>query len=450
MLVNLKEVSIHRLQEWYREGKLTVADAVLFYLDRIKRLDQGEGGLNSVLELNPDALASAQELDCQGYQEKKILYGIPVLLKDNIDTADGMHTSAGSLALAASKPKQDAELVTRLRECGAVILGKTNMTEFANYMTAHMPNGYSSRGGQVMNAYDRGKDPSGSSTGSGVAVTANLCMASIGTDTCNSILGPGITSGIVGFRPSTGAVSAQGIVPISFTLDTAGPFARTVEDAAIMFAAMTGQAITRDTQESIAGKVILYNSWRSKDREDWLEYTEEAVQRLEEAGAIIKRIELPETPHIMDVMKYEFKYSMNRYLKELNGACPVKTLQEIIDFNNRQPEKTLRYGQTLLIDAQENTSGNLDELQYLEIQEDRKASMEAVREQLKDADLCIMYSYNNILQYTGLPGITIPYGMKQDKMPAVLQLTALTDQKLLEGAYIIERTIGQRIEPKLN
>lgn len=447
--MNLNEITIARLQDMYQNKTLTVKEAVQSYLHRINEYDQGEGGLNSVLEVNPDALQIAEELDFIGFQKYMLLYGVPVLIKDNIDTADQMHTSAGSLALANSIASSDAELVKRLRESGAVILGKTNMTEFANYMTDHMPNGYSSRGGQVKNAYNREKDPSGSSSGSGVAAAANLCTASIGTDTCNSIVGPGIASGIVGFRPSTGTISQQGIIPISFTLDTAGPFTRTVEDAAILFAAMTGQEVIQDKQESIRGKVIAYNTWRAKDSEEWLEYTEEAVQKLEEAGAIIKRMEIPETPYIMDVMKYEFKYAMNRYLKELPANNPIQTLKDIIDYNNRNAETALRYGQTLLVDAQENASGNLDDAPYQNILKDRQEWMKRIREQLKGTDFCIMYSFSSILQYTELPAITIPYGVKEDGMPTVLQLTALTDRDLLENAYIVERAIGKRIEPKL-
>ena len=448
-MMNLKETTILQLQEMYQKGTITVGEAVRYYIQRIKEYDQGEDGLNSILEINPDALAIAEELDAMGYQKEKLLYGIPIIIKDNIDTADRMHTSAGSLALADSIASSDAELVKSLRESGAVILGKANMTEFANYMTDHMPNGYSSRGGQVKNAYNKEKDPSGSSSGSGVAVTANLCTASIGSDTCNSIVGPGIASGIVGFRPSTGAISQKGIIPISFTLDTAGPFTRTVEDVAILFAALTGQEVVRDKLASIKGKVIAYNGWRSKDREEWLEYTEEAVWKLEEAGAFIKRLEIPETPYIMDVMKYEFQYAMNQYLKGLPENYPIRTLQDIIEYNNRNAKKALRYGQTLLVDAVENASGSLMEEAYQNILKDREEWMRRIREELKGTDFCIMYSFSSILQYTGLPAITIPYGVEEDGMPQVLQLTALTDQQLLENAYIVERTIGKRVEPKL-
>lgn len=445
---DLSEITILGLQEMYRNKVISVSDVVREYRKRIQEIDKCENGLNSVLEINPDALEIAERLDRQGFDDR-LLYGVPILIKDNINTADRMHTSAGSLALADSVAAEDAYLIKMLRASGAVILGKTNMTEFANYMTEHMPNGYSSRGGQVRNPYGRKKDPSGSSTGSGVAVAANLCAASIGSDTCNSIVGPGIANGIVGFRPSTGAVSQNGIIPISFTLDTAGPFTRTVQDAAVMYAALTGKTVVRDNKDNIRGKVIGYNTWRSGEQEEWLTWTENAVSELERAGAVIKRFELPETPYIMDVMKYEFKYAMNKYLEGLPSKYPIRFLKDIIEYNKKRPQEALRYGQVLLTDAQENTSGNLDEVIYVKILKDRKARMQRVREQMKDLDFCIMYSYNNILQYTALPAITIPYGLQGNGMPAVLQLTALSDEKLLENAYIVERTIGSRVKPKL-
>ncbi len=446
---NITEITIEELQSLYQQKKLTVKEAVETYIRRIEEYDQGEYGLNSVLEINPEALKIAEKLDREGRQDNQLLYGVPILIKDNIDTADQMHTSAGALALADSYAREDAELVKRLREKGAVILGKTNMTEFANYMTEGMPNGYSSRGGQVHNPYNREGDPSGSSSGSGVAVAANLCAASIGSDTCNSIIGPGTANGIVGFRPSIGAISQKGIIPISFTLDTAGPFTRTVKDTALMFAGLTGRPLVEDIREEIKGKVVGYNTWQSKDTEDLLPYTEQAIAVLEKAGAFIRRISIPEAPHIMDVMKYEFKYAMNQYLSKLRLEYPIRTLADIIEFNQLHPDAALKYGQTLLTDAQENATGRLDETEYLEIMKDRKNCMLEVKEQLQGVDFCLMYSYNSILMYTGFPAITIPYGLKEDGMPAVLQMTAINDEKLLQYAYIVERLLGKRVEPRL-
>ncbi len=445
----ISEITIEELQQQYRLKTVSVRKTVEEYISRIREVDQGEDGLNSVLEINPDALQIADRLDLEGRQENQLLYGVPILLKDNIDTADRMHTSAGALALADSYALEDAELVKRLREQGAVILGKTNMTEFANYMTEGMPNGYSSRGGQVRNPYNRREDPSGSSSGSGVAVAANLCVASIGSDTCNSIIGPGTANGIVGFRPSMGAVSQKGIIPISFTLDTAGPFTRTVRDAALMFAGLTGKALVQDIDEDIRGKVVGYNVWKSKDSEELLPYTEQAVAALEKAGAIIKRISIPEAPQIMEIMRYEFKSAMNSYLSRLPKEYPIRTLADIIEFNKIHSEQALRYGQSLLIDAQKNASGRLDEAEYLAVLRDRQVRLLEVREQLRSVDFCLMYSYNSILMYTGFPAITIPYGWKANGMPAVLQMTAISDEKLLQHAYTVERLLGKRVKPDI-
>lgn len=448
--MNLAEITIEELQHSYQQKKLTVKEVVEEYISRIRQYDEGENGLNSVLEINPEAALIAQELDQRGKQDGQLLYGVPVLIKDNIDTADRLHTSAGSLALAGSSAEEDAELVKRLREAGAVILGKTNMTEFANYMTEGMPNGYSSRGGQVLNPYNRKGDPSGSSSGSGVAVAANLCTASIGSDTCNSIVGPGTANGIVGFRPSIEAISQKGIIPISFTLDTAGPFTRTVKDAALMYAGLTGRDFVQAfSEEDIKGKVIGYNVWKSKEEEDLLPHTEQAIEELSKAGAIIKRISIPESPHIMEVMKYEFKFAMNRYLSTLPASYPIRTLADIIEFNKLHSKEALKYGQTLLTDAQENASGELVDAEYLEIMRDRQIRILEVREQLRDVDFCMMYSYNSIMMYTGFPVITIPYGLKEDGMPAVLQMTAMSNEVLLQHAYTVERLLGRRVEPRL-
>ena len=340
--------------------------------------------------------------------------------------------------------------VKTLRKNGAVILGKTNMTEFANYTTQDMPNGYSSRGGQVKNPYNKEKDPSGSSSGSAVACAANLCAASIGSDTCNSIVAPGLTNGIVGLRPTTGVISQNGIIPISFTLDTAGPFTRTVEDAAVMFAGLTDTPVIEENGVSLKGMTIGYNEWNPGNLpEQVIRKTEEAIRELERQGARIKRLEIPKTKNIMNTMKYEFKHAMNRYLKTLPVSYPIKTLKDIIDYNNRHAETALRYGQTCLRDAEENTTGRLDEAVYQELLRDRQESMRMIRDQLEGIDLCIMLCYNNILQYTQLPVITIPCGLYEDGMPFGIYMTALKDNQLIRNAFAVERAVGNRVMPKL-
>ncbi len=447
---NLNEITITQLQTLLMNKTISVKELVQEYCERIRQLDSGENGLNSVLEVNPDAIAIAEELDRQGNENHRLLYGVPILLKDNIDTADQMHTSAGSLALANSYASADAKLVTSLRSKGAVILGKTNMTEFANYTTQNMPNGYSSRGGKVQNPYNKEKDPSGSSTGSAVAVAANLCAASIGSDTSNSIVGPGLIHGIVGLRPSTGVISQKGIIPISFTLDTAGPFTRTVTDAAIMYAGLTNKQVIKDNAENLKGKTIGYNEWNQEDMsKEAIEKTEQVIKELEKAGAVVKRIVIPKTKNIKDIMKYEFKYAMNRYLNTLPEEFPIRSLTDIIEFNNRNLEQAAKYGQTYLIEAEENTSGKMEETIYKEIMKDRVECMIKVREQMRGMDLCIMLSYNNIMQYTELPVITLPCGLFDDGMPFGIMMAANTDSQLLENSYAVERLVGQRVVPML-
>jgi len=238
MTFNLEGATIADIQTAVATKEISYKELVLLYLERIAAVDSCEGGLNSVLEINPDALAIAAFMDDERAKGvlKGSLHGIPIMLKDNINTGDKMHTSAGSLALADNSMGfgMDADIVRNLRENGAIILGKVNMTEFANWIAEDMPCGYSSRGGQVKHPYNREADPLGSSTGSAVAVAAKLCVASVGTETCGSIIGPSSACGVVGIKPTAGLLSSNGIVPISNTLDTPGPIARTVRDAAIL------------------------------------------------------------------------------------------------------------------------------------------------------------------------------------------------------------------------
>ncbi|HKL99002.1 MAG TPA: amidase family protein [Mobilitalea sp.] len=449
-MINIREITISEIQKMLSTKTITVKELVQEYIDRIYTLDKGENGLNSVLEINPEALRIAVDLDIQGNYEGKPLYGIPILIKDNIATADLMHTSAGSLALSDSYVSYDADIVKTLRKNGAVILGKTNMTELANYMTMNMPAGYSCRGGQVLNPYDREKDPSGSSTGSAVAVAANLCATSIGTDTSNSIIAPALINGIVGLRPTTGVISQRGIIPISFSLDTAGSFTRTVEDAAIMYAGLTDTPMIREDSADLKGKIIGYNEWNPDAMpEETIVRMEEVVRSLEMAGATIKRVTIPKTIHIKNLMKYEFKYAMNQYLKSLPKDYHIKTLKDIIEYNKQHPKDALRYGQTYLLDAEENTSGNCDEVIYHEALRDREECTRSIREQLQGMDMCIMQSFNNILQYTSMPVITIPCGLYKDGMPFGIYMTANNDRQLIKSALTVSKIVGARVEPRL-
>ena len=238
----LIEATISELNDKLHTGEITSHDLVLMYLDRIAEIDQSGPSINSMIEVNPDALHIAASLD---YERKTKgsrgpLHGIPVVIKDNIDTGDNMHTSAGSLALAESYAKEDAFLVKKLREAGAIILGKANLTEWANFMAEKMPTGYSSRGGQVLNLYGADFMVGGSSAGSAAAIAANLAVVSVGTETSGSILSPASQNSLVGIKPTVGLISRTGVIPISHTQDTAGPMARTVTDAAVLLQALQG------------------------------------------------------------------------------------------------------------------------------------------------------------------------------------------------------------------
>ncbi len=446
---DLNEITILELVIMLRNKTLSAKELVQHYISRIQRLDQGKNGVNSILEINTEAVEIAEQLDKKGFKGAGMLAGIPILLKDNINTADFMHTSAGSLALAESYAPCDADIVKVLREKGAILLGKTNMTEFANYMTQGMPSGYSSRGGQVKSPYISKENPSGSSSGSAVAAAANFCVASIGTDTCNSIIAPGLKNGIVGFRPSIGALSRKGIIPISRTLDTAGPMARTVTDTAILYSELTNTQLTTSSMIDFNGITIGINEW-GKDvmTEEEAIKMDNIIKELESAGAGLKKIEIPATKNVMPLMKYEFKFAMNHYLSELPVSFPIHTLKDIIRFNLEHKDTALRYGQSYLADAEDNTTGTLCETEYLEIIKDREEEIKKIRYQLKNIDFCIMLIGNNILHYTGLPSITVPCGLYKNGMPFGIIITAKTDSELLKYAGAVEMIVGQRVEPQ--
>ncbi len=238
----MAELTISELQARVQAGEMTARSITEMYLHRITEIDRAGPTLNSVIEINPDALDIADALDAERrkHSTRGPLHGIPVLIKDNIDTADRMQTTAGSLALLGSIASQDATVVRRLRAAGAIILGKTNLSEWANFRSTHSVSGWSSRGGQTRNPYALDRNPCGSSSGSGVAVAANLCAVAVGTETDGSIICPSHTNGIVGIKPTLGLVSRAGIIPIAHSQDTAGPMARTVADAAILLAALVG------------------------------------------------------------------------------------------------------------------------------------------------------------------------------------------------------------------
>ena len=354
----IEEATIVQLQGALASGQLTSVELVQKYLMRIQQIDKSGPRINSVIELNPDAEAIAAALDRERKEKglRGALHGIPVLIKDNIDTGDKMMTSAGSLALASSAPK-DAGLVTRLRASGAIILGKTNLSEWANFRSTHSTSGWSGRGGQTHNPYALDRNPSGSSSGTGAGVSASLCAAGIGTETDGSIVSPSSINGIVGIKPTVGLVPGAGIVPVSHRQDTAGPMARTVADAALLLGALAGasygQALDpnglRGARIGVARQIFGFN-----DEVDRI--IEEAVRIIKNLGAeIVDPANLPSYSKLSepenDALLYEFKSDLNAYL-ESRGAA-VKSLKDVIEFNERNREREMPwFGQDQMIKAE--------------------------------------------------------------------------------------------------
>jgi amidase len=385
----LSELSIDDLQQGMESGKFTSRSLVEKYLARIEAIDAAGPQLKSVIEVNPDALALAEAADKER-QAKKVrgpLHGIPVLIKDNIDTADKMATTAGSLALVGAKPPEDSLVVKQLRAAGAIIIGKTNLSEWANIRSNNSTSGWSGRGGLTRNPYALDRNPCGSSSGSGAAVAANLCAVAVGTETDGSIICPSSVCGIVGIKPTVGLVSRTGIIPISHSQDTAGPMARTVRDAAILLGALAGvdpqDAITAESKEhaktdysksldpaGLKGTTIGV-ARNHFDFHDGVEAVmKEALDAIKKAGATLIDTE---ALRVVDesgssesiVLRYELKADMAAYLARLGPNAPVKTLKDIIEFNNRNKEKEMPYfGQDVFLKAE--ALGPLTDYKYLE------------------------------------------------------------------------------------
>jgi amidase len=381
------EVTIADLQAHMKSGEITAESLIQTYLDRISEIDKGGPSINSVIEVNPDALAIAADLDkeLKAKGPRGPLHGIPVLIKDNIDTADRMQTTAGSLALFGSKPAQDSGVARKLREAGAVILGKTNLSEWANIRSSHSSSGWSGRGGLTRNPYALDRNPCGSSSGSGAATSANLCVVAVGSETDGSIVCPSSANGIVGIKPTLGLISRAGIIPIAHSQDTAGPMARTVRDAAILLGALAGS----DPRDKFTAEA---NSKMQKDYTQFLDpnglkgarlgiarkyfgfsdsvdaLMNRLIDEMKSAGAVIVDPADLETQGKFDetellVLLYELKADLNAYLAQ-RPESQVKTLADVIAFNDKNREKEMPYfGQDLLIKAQEK--GPLTDKAYL-------------------------------------------------------------------------------------
>ncbi|MCY9659996.1 amidase family protein [Paenibacillus chondroitinus] len=479
------EADFNSMQTAMESGNMTSENLVNVYLDRIQRYS----GLNAIIEINPDAIDIARALDkeraCTG--SRGPLHGIPLLLKDNIDTHDNMHTSAGAVALADSYAVEDSWVAAQLRSAGAVLLGKANMTEWANFMSSTMWAGYSSRGGLTLNPYGPGEFfVGGSSSGSAAAIAANLAAAAIGTETTGSIICPASQNFIVGLKPTVGLISRAGVIPISNSQDTPGPMTRTVKDAAILLGVLAG-VDERDssTFESVNRSYkdytqFLDNSFIKKARigiprfyyqnldPERLAIMEAAIALLKKEGAtVVDPVSLPceLVNWNFDVKRHEFKKYVNDYLARLPASIPVHSLSEVIAFNQNHTDVALKYGQSRLIWCDE-TSGSLEDTEYLESKRkneeySRAQGIDAVLKQ-HDLDALLLpgnYDGTDIAGRAGYPLITVPAGfasvgsttsegwITKGPFGVVFSGSAYSEPVLIKLAYAYEQATKYRFPP---
>ncbi len=485
-----EETTISELQDSMKSGKLSAEKITEEYLDRIKDLDKK---LNSIIELNPDAVAIAKQMDKERKAGKvrSMMHGIPILIKDNIDTADQMKTTAGSLALLnAPQPSQDAFLVKQLREAGAVILGKTNLSEWANFRSTKSSSGWSGRGGQTRNPYILDRNPCGSSSGTGSAVAANLTAVGIGTETDGSIICPSATCGIVGIKPTLGLVSRSGVIPIAHSQDTAGPMCRTVADAAILLGVLVG-ADASDSITAQAGKKGYKDYTKFLDR-DGLRGKRIGVARqtfgknskidaviqpqlqiFKDGGATLTDVNFPTNGKFgdaeFDVLLYEFKTDLNKYLAMRGGKH--KTLADLIKFNEEnQAQEMPFFGQEIFYMAEKK--GDLNDRKYrLALQKSKLLTqtqgIDAVMNKHKldafispsggvawmtdlvNGDCGVFEGMTSIAAIAGYPSITVPAGFVQG-LPCGISFfgSAFSEPKLIEIAYAFEQTTKAQRVPK--
>lgn len=437
----------HCLREALSQKRIGVKELTSLYLNRIHTVG-GKNGVNAVCETDESALEQARALDNQPFDESRPLFGLPVLIKDNIDVR-GLHTTAGSVALSGHIASADAPIVARLRAGGAIILGKTNMTEFANYMTDGLPNGFSSRGGQVLNAYHPKKNPGGSSTGSAVAVSAGLCAAAIGTDTCFSIIGCASENGVTGLKPQGGMLPSQGIVPICFALDTAGPLTRDFEDAHMVYSAMRGLPPAPLSPAPVRSLRIAVNiHMRESVSPEQLARYGSLLAALKSEGARIEEICQPSAAECRRaLMRYAFKHDLQAYLAA--SAAPRRTLSEILAYYEEEPETRMPYGVTVLKAAQEIASGKLDEAEYAEALTEQKRLRCEVLRLLAPYDACIMTGSTDIMHTVNLPCATLRLCMAADRTPRGLILYGADETRLHNAAAAIERLCPGVVPPEL-
>ena len=490
-LFELSEVTISFLQQKMRAKEYTSRLITELYLKRIDKIDKNGPKLNSVIELNKDALNIADAMDKERANGKVRgpLHGIPVLIKDNINTGDNMHTTAGSLALADNFAKQDAFIVHKLREAGAVILGKTNLSEWANFRSTHSTSAWSSRGGQTKCPYILDRNPSGSSAGSGTAAAANLCAVAIGTETDGSIVSPSSVNGLVGIKPTVGLWSRSGIIPISKTQDTAGPMARTVADAATVLGVLAGI----DPQDSytlaskgkaaadytkfldangLKGKRLGVEKSALEGNPAVVALLNDAINTLKSKGATIVEVELNKALKDISrgeftVLLYEFKDGVNKYLSTANSK--MKTLTDVIAFNKQNEAKAMPFFKQETLEIAQS-KGDLNSKEYIDaLKQTSEGTRKAIDKILTDNKLdaiigptngpsiCIDlingdydngFSFSGPAAKAGYPHITVPMG-KVHELPVGLSFfsTAYKEADIITLGYAYEQASKKRTEP---
>ncbi len=490
----LTETTINDLQTGMSNGRYSAHRLVELYLERITQLDEHGPAINAIIELNPDALTTAAELDAERAAKgpRGPLHGIPIILKDNIATADRMQTTAGSLALAGSIAPQDAFLVTGLRAAGAVILGKANLSEWANFRSSRSSSGWSSRGGQTRNPYALDRNPCGSSSGSAVAVSANFCAAAIGTETDGSIVCPSHANGIVGLKPTLGLVSRAGVVPIAHSQDTAGPMARTVTDAAIVLSALTG-VDPNDPATAVSAPHVSTDYTQFLDKNglhgarigvarNFFGFHPEVDALMEVCLAAMKArgAQLVDPVNLdslegfgeseLTVLLYEFKADLNAYLAGLGPDAPVKTMADVIAFNQANADRVMPYfGQERMTLAQEK--GPLTEAAYLEALaiNHRRSRQEGLDKALQTHRLDAIVAptggpawltdwvngdhygggSSSPTAVAGYPAITVPAGFVHGLPVGITFMAgAFQEPTLLKLAYAFEQATQFRQPPK--
>lgn len=442
------EKNIQELHKSVEKGELTYTDITAFYLDRIQNIDQQEKGLNAILEINPDAIKLAKECDKRPKEEFKPLYGLPVTLKDNINTID-MPTSVGTHISRNFYPSKDAKVTTQLKNSGAIILAKTNLSELANFMSFKMPDGYSSKGGQTQNPYGKLKiSPLGSSSGSAVSITSNIGVASVGTETTGSIISPSYAQSVVGFKPSHEKVSNQGVFPLSPSLDTIGPITRNVMDAIVMYNVMNTDSDNKIKVNELSLNVLQSAKVGiSKKIDD--DSAEKIRTLLHKLGARTYDVEInQEKLNNTEIINNEFKFAVNRFSEE--NKLPFKTLSHLIDYNQNDKTKRMKYGQYLIEMANENKNGDNKFVEsQIKLAQDRLKNYQRT----DNLDFIISYNDDEILlpAIAGAPVITIPYNRDDNEEPKNLTLIGFKneDNNLLKVAYALEQSLSKRKLPDL-